>query len=146
MKSTVDALRGILAGIALLGFFGLFLLMRVRSVSPQILVGLGFGSFIALIVAGGFSTVQEMLLGKDTANEAADSDQVAWWAARVMSPLEESWNKWSDAVVILGLGIIGVGSFVLLIVGQSENSQLGLLFLGFISSTGALFFLALLVE
>ena len=104
-------------------------------------------SFIALIAAGGFSAAQQLIIiGGDAASESTKSNESDWWVARAISPLKESWNVWSDAVVILGLGAIGIGSFVLLATDQSENPSLALLFIGFIAGGAALFSLALLAE
>ncbi len=48
--------------------------------------------------------------------------------------------------VILGLGITGIGSVVLLTTDPSDGMSLGLLFVGFICSGAALFSLGLLAE
>lgn len=147
MNSDITTLRGVFAGLALVGFFVLFLLGRVGSISPQILLGVGLVSFVALLIAGGFAPIRQLLVpGDGTVGESANTRQSQWWAVRAMAPIEESWNKWSDVVVILGLGIIGIGSFVLLVTDQSKTPPLGLLFVGFICSGAALFSLALLAE
>jgi hypothetical protein len=146
MGSVATALRGMLAGVAMVGFVGLFLLTRVGGVSPRILGGLGLLSCLALLAAGGFTAVRQLLSGNETTGEATPSEQSEWWVARAITPLEESWNSWSDGVVVLGLGVIGVGSFVLLATDQSETPPIGLLFVGFISSGAALVSLAVLAE
>jgi hypothetical protein len=147
MTSAKAALRGVLAGASMVGFINLFLFAQGNLVSLRALAGIGFISFIALIAAGGFSAAQQLIIiGGDAASESTKSNESDWWVARAISPLKESWNVWSDAVVILGLGAIGIGSFVLLATDQSENPSLALLFIGFIAGGAALFSLALLAE
>jgi hypothetical protein len=140
-------LRGVFAGLGLVGLSTLFLLTQFGSISPQMLTVTGIFTFISLLIAGGFAPIQQLLMpGDDSEGESANSGRSEWWVARATAPLKESWNRWSDAVVILGFGITGICSFVLLVTDQGDTPPLGLLFVGFICSGTALFSLALLAE
>jgi hypothetical protein len=127
----------------LIGVFAFFLVARVGDTSPRILTGIGLVTLIASLIAGGFASIKRLLV---PGNESVDTNQSESWVVRAKAPLEESWNRWSDAVVILGLGIAGIGSFVLLTTDPSDGASLGLLFVGFICGGAALFSLALLAE
>jgi hypothetical protein len=135
------------AGLAVVGFVVLSLFARLGSISLEILIGIGVISFVALLIAGGLVPIQQLLAPGDAAADGStNTKQSEWWAVRVIASLEESWNRWSDVIVILGLGAIGIGSFVLLITDQSETPPLGLLFVGFICSGAAFFSLAFLID
>jgi len=147
MRYTDTIFRGILAGIAGSGFVMLFLFAQTRLVSIPILIGIGIISVIALVGAGGFSAVQQLLgITSDTTTETQDSEPAEWWLARVEPALENSWNTWSDAILTIGLGIVGIGSFVLLVTHPSDDPPLGLLVVGFLGINGALLSLAFLIE
>ena len=140
-------IRGICAGLGVTGAFAFLLVVRVGGTSPQILAGIGVVTVIAVLIGGGFASVKQLLVpGENTGGESVDAGQSEWWVVRAKAPLEESWNRWSDAVVILGLGVTGIGSFALLTTDPSDGMSLGLLFVGFICSGAALFSLALLTE
>jgi hypothetical protein len=147
MSSATTTLRGVSAGLAVVGFVVLSLFARLGSISLEILIGIGVISFVALLIAGGLAPIQQLLAPGDAAADGStNTRQSRWWVVRAIAPLEESWNRWSDAIVILGLGVIGIGSFVLLITDQSETPPIGLLFVGFICSGAAFFSLALLID
>lgn len=78
--------------------------------------------------------------------DTQESEQSEWSLARVEPALDNSWDTWSDAILTIGLGIVGIGSFVLLITYPSDDPPLGLLVMGFLGINGALLSLAFLIE
>lgn len=147
MEYVDNILRGTLAGVAGIGFVLLFLFAQTRLVPMPILIGMGILSVSALVAAGGFSAIQQLLgITTDATNETQDSGQTEWWLARVEPALEDPWNTWSDAILTIGLGIVGIGSLVLLVTHPSDDPPLGLLVVGFLGINGALLGLAFLIE
>jgi hypothetical protein len=69
-----------------------------------------------------------------------------WWLSRVEPALEDSWNAWSDLVLTVGLGAVGIGSFALLVMSSSDDPPLGLLITGFLGLNGALISLAFALD
>lgn len=140
-NSVVTALRGVLAGLASLAFVLFFLLAEVRVATLPVFVGLIFAGIACLVAAAGPSAVLH-LFGFGTPSNETGTEEPEWWLARLEPALENSWNKWSDAVLTLGLGALGVGSFVLLAVYPGDEPPIGLLVVGFLGINCALISLA----
>ena len=137
-------LRGILAGLSGLGFVLTFLLVQSQLVTVPIVVAIGGISLIALAIAGGLPAVRR-LIGHTTTSDTDDQETTGWWLARVEPALEDSWNTWSDLVLTIGLGTIGLGAFGVLVTSSSNDPPLGLLIVGFLGINGALISLAMAV-
>jgi hypothetical protein len=137
-------LRGILAGLSGLGFVLTLLFVRSQLVSVPIVVAIGGISLIALAIAGGLPAVRR-LIGHTTTGDSNDQETTGWWLARVEPALEDSWNTWSDLVLTIGLGTIGLGAFGVLVTSPSNDPPLGLLIVGFLGINGALISLAMAV-
>lgn len=142
-SSTV--LRGVLAGLAAIGFVLTFLFAKTRLVSLPALLGIGIASIGALFAAGGRSAVLR-LAGRTESADTAEAEDTDWWLARVEPALEASWNAWSDLVLTVGLGGIGIGAFGLLVTYPGEDPPLGLLIVGFLGINGALVSLAFALD
>lgn len=138
-NSIVTALRGVLAGLASLAFVLFFLLTEVRVVSLPVFVGLIFVGIVCLAAAAGPSAALH-LFGFGNPND--ETEEPRWWLARLEPALEDSWNRWSDVVLTLGLGALGVGSLVLLAVYPGDEPPIGLLVVGFLGINCALISLA----
>jgi hypothetical protein len=134
-------LRGVLAGIAGLGFILTFMLAQTRLVSPLMLIGVGVASIAALLGAGGRKAMLR-LVGHREIPDTGKSSDTDWWLTRVEPALESSWNSWSDLILAIGLAGISVAAFALLIHSPRDNPPLGLLIVGFLGLNGALFSLA----
>jgi hypothetical protein len=137
-------LRGILAGLSGLGFVLTFLLVQSQLVTVPIVVVIGGISLIALAIAGGLPAVRR-LIGHTTTGDTDDQETTGWWLARVEPALEDSWNTWSDLVLTIGLGTIGLGAFGVLVTSSSSDPPLGLLIVGVLGINGALISLAMAV-
>lgn len=129
--------QGILAGLAGIGFVLTFLFAQTRRVSLPVLLGLAIASIIALFAAGGRSAVLR-LSGRTETTDTIDAEGGDWWLARVEPALEASWNTWSDLILTIGLGVVGIGAFGLLVTHPEDDPPLGLLIVGFLGINGAL--------
>ena len=146
MRTSVRrALRGILAGVAGLAFVIFFLLTLMRTTPVSVLIGVLTIGILSLAASGGLSTVLR-LFGYRNLNRPSKADEKEWWLARLEPVLEESWNRWSDLVLTIGLGAVGTGSFLALIFHPTDDPPLGLLILGFLGINCALISLAFLFE
>lgn len=160
-NSVVVALRGVLAGVAALAFVLFFLLAQLRTLSLSVLVGLLVVGVASLVAAVGPSAVRYLFgfgsprnVGtpsdagdpKDAGGRSDDSEEPEWWLARLEPALEDSWNTWSDVVLGLGLGVVGVGSLALLAVYPGDDPPIGLLVVGFLGINCALVSLAFAVR
>ena len=139
LPSLQGALRGLLAGVAILMFALLFVFSRSQVVQPSVLVSIAVVGAIAFASATGLSGLLRLLQSGTTDDTTNTSD---WRLARIGDAVEESWNRWADAVVIAGAAAVGVVAFGALVTLESPSP--GLLIVGFISSSLALFLLALL--
>ncbi|WP_128903708.1 hypothetical protein [Halorubrum amylolyticum] len=145
------ALRGILSGVSALAFVALGGALYARAAPPRVLAGLAVVAVGTLLAAGGRSAVLE-LLGRGPAADGgttADSlpdDDPDWWLARIEPALDDSWNRWSEVVLTVGLAAVGVGSFALLVTHPGEEPPLGLLVTGTLGINGALMTLAFVFE
>ena len=137
-------LRGIIAGVAGVGFVLIFLFAQTGLVSPMVLLATGAITLVALFAAGGRTAVRRLAGGTEPTTD--QNRETGWWLARVEPALEEAWNAWSDLVLVVCLGGIGIGSFVLLVTSSSEEPPLGLLIAGFLGLNGALVSLAFAIE
>ncbi|WP_115862690.1 hypothetical protein [Halorussus litoreus] len=141
--SVVRAIRGVLAGVACLSFVAVFFLGQVRGPTLISFIAVTAIGFACLAAAAGPSAVLKLVGARNVDADAPDSD---WWLARVEPVLEDAWNRWSDAVLVVGLGALGVGSFVLLAVHPTDEPPIGLLIVGFLGLNGALICLAFAVR
>lgn len=137
-------LRGIIAGFAGMGFVLLFLFAQTGLVSLPVLLAMGVVTIVALFAAGGRTAVRRLAgRAEPTTDEKREPE---WWLARVEPALEDSWNTWSDLVLTLCLGAVGIGSFALLVTSSSDDPPLGLLITGFLGINGALISLAFALD
>ena len=160
------ALRGTLSGVSALAFLALVGALYARAMRPPVLAGLAVVAVGSLLAAGGRSAVLE-LLGRETAadtvgrsgddsddgstdawleRDAERDDDTDWWLARIEPALDDSWNRWSEAVLTVGLAAVGVGSFALLVTHSGEEPPIGLLVAGTLGINGALMTLAFVFE
>lgn len=148
MMSACSALRGLIAGVAGFGFVLTFLFVQTGLVSLSVLLVIGMVSIAALFAAGGRPAVRRLIGWGSAAptDSDAESADVDWWLARVEPALESSWNAWSDRVLTIGLGVLGVGAFGLLVTHPSDDPPLGLLVVGFLGINCALISLAFAIE
>jgi hypothetical protein len=147
-----SVLRGLVAGAAAFGFVLTFLFAQTGLVSPSVVLGIALASVAALFAAGGRPAVRR-LLGREPATtepeadaDAAASEEVDWWLARVEPALESSWNAWSDWVLTIGLGVLGFGALGLLVTHPGDEPPLGLLVVGFLGINCALISLAFAID
>jgi len=139
-----DIIRGSVAGLAGLGFVLIFLFAQTALVSLPALLAMGGVTIVALFAAGGRPAIRRLAgRAETTTGETGEPD---WWLARVEPALEESWNAWSDLVLSVSLGVVGLGSFVLLVTSSSDDPPLGLLITGFLGVNGALISLAFALD
>ncbi|SNR23485.1 hypothetical protein [Halorubrum vacuolatum] len=143
----VYAIRGIAAGMAMLSFVLAFLLFQMRVLSTTWLLLLLVVGVVGTVVSLGPMSLGHRFSGdgNESVNEP-DRDAGGWWLAAVASLLEERWNTWSDLVLVLGFGSIGVGSFVALAVHPGDDPPFGLVIIGFFCLTCALVGLAFVGE
>lgn len=140
-RTLTHALRGIAAGVAGLAFVLLFLLAHLRSLSMYALVGVLLIGVVALIAAAGPSAVGR-LFGWDDVRPAPSTEADGWWLARLEPTLEDAWNTWSDLVLELGLGIVGLGSIVYIAIYPGDEPPIGLVVIGFLCITCSIVALA----
>jgi len=145
------ALRGTLSAVSLLAFLALFLALEAGVASPRALAGLAALGFATLVAGGGRDAVSRLLRRQSAESEAGDGadaagDHPGWWLARVEPALDDSWNRWSDVVLTVGLAVIGVGSFALLVTYPGGEPPLGLLVTGTLGINGALMTLAFALD
>jgi hypothetical protein len=126
-----------------LGFVLTFLFVQSQLVSVPVVVAIGGISLITLVIAGSLPAVRR-LIGHTTTDDTDGQETSDWWLARVEPALEDSWNTWSDLVLTIGLGTIGLGAFGLLVTSPYDP-PLGLLVVGFLGINGALISLAMAV-
>ncbi len=139
--SSIRALRGLLAGFAGLSFLLLFLLFEARVLSLQaalVLLVVGLGSLAAAVGPTGIL----QLLGISPPRSEPNADDNGWWLANLEPTLEESWNRWSDLVLSLGLGAAGVGALVLVALSPDGEPPLGLLVVALVGINASLISLA----
>jgi hypothetical protein len=144
------ALRGTLSGVSALAFLAFGGALYARAAPPAVLAGLAAVAVGTLLAAGGRSAVRELLgrgpaAGDEDATVDAERDP-DWWLARVEPALDDSWNRWSEAVLTVGLAAVGVGSFVLVATHSGEEPPLGLLVTGTLGVNGALLTLAFVFD
>ncbi|MDZ5811638.1 hypothetical protein U4E84_09815 [Halorubrum sp. AD140] len=139
-----DVVRGFVAGLAGLGFVLIFLFAQTGLVSPPVLLAMGGITIVALFAAGGRPAIRRLTGHEETTTD--ETGETDWWLARVEPALEDSWNAWSDLVLSVSLGAVGIGSFVLLVTSSSDDPPLGLLITGFLGINGALISLAFALE
>ena len=136
--------RGVVAGFAGVGFVLIFLFAQTGLVSPVVLLAIGTVTLVALFAAGGRTALRRVAGGAEATTDEAR--ETGWWLTRVEPALEDTWNAWSDLVLVVCLGGIGIGSFALLVTSSSEEPPLGLLIAGFFGLNGALVSLAFAIE
>ncbi|EMA01841.1 hypothetical protein SAMN05443574_104145 [Haloarcula vallismortis] len=137
-----NALRGLTAGIAVLGYVSLFLLLQVRAAPVSALAGIGALATAALAVAGGRPAVRQ-LLGRGPPSQ---EDTPRWWLARLEPAVEDSWNTYADLVLTVGLWALSVGSFDGLITYSGDDPLFGLAIIGFLSMVCGLISLGFLID
>ncbi|MDJ1432207.1 hypothetical protein [Halostagnicola sp. A-GB9-2] len=140
-SSIIRALRGLLAGFAGLSFLLLYLLLEARVLSipaAVVLFLVGIGSLAGAVGSAGISRLFR-ITPRTSEGNAAESE---WWLARLEPTLEESWNRWSDLVLALGLGVVGVGALVLVALSPDGEPPLGLLVVALVGINGSLISLA----
>ena len=162
------ALRGTLSGVSALAFLALGAALYARAAPPSVLAGLAVVAVGTLSAAGGRSAVLELFgrgpttddgsVGGDEDSgdgsgdawlESDDEDAETdpdWWLARIEPALDDSWNRWSEVVLTVGLAAVGVGSFALLVTHSGEEPPIGLLVTGTLGINGALMTLAFVFE
>lgn len=74
----------------------------------------------------------------DRADRASDDPETEWSPARLEHALDDSWNRWSDAALTVGLATLGVGSLALLATYPGEDPPLGLVLVVLFGFNGAL--------
>lgn len=74
----------------------------------------------------------------DRADRASDDPETDWSLARLEPALDDSWNRWSDAALTVGLATLGVGSLALLATYPGEDPPLGLVLVVLFGFNGAL--------
>ncbi|KAA9397289.1 hypothetical protein Har1130_07950 [Haloarcula sp. CBA1130] len=140
--SIANAFRGLTAGIAVLGYVSLFLLLQVRGTPVAALVGIATLATAALVVAGGRPAVRQ-LLGRASSSQA---DMPGWWLARLEPALEDVWNTYADLVLTVGLWAISIGSFVGLVTYPGDDPPFSLAIMGFLSMVCGLISLGFLID
>jgi hypothetical protein len=138
---TGEALRGLAAGIAVLGYVGLFLLLRLQTVPAPVFVGVAVLSTAALVAAGGRPALRR-LLGRESSPDATPG----WWLARVEPAVEDVWNAYADLVLTVGLWAISIGSFGRLATYPGDDPPFGLVTVGFLSMVCGLISLGFLID
>lgn len=127
-----------------MGFVLIVLFAQTGLVSLPILVAMGVATIAALFAAGGRTAVLQLAgHAETTTDEKGDTE---WWLTRVEPALEDSWNTWSDLVLTVCLGAVGIGSFALLVTSSSDEPPLGLVITGFLGINGALISLAFALD
>ncbi|RLM95464.1 hypothetical protein [Haloarcula sp. Atlit-7R] len=137
-----NALRGLTAGIAVLGYVTLFVLLQVRVVPVSALAGIAVLATVALAVAGGRPAVRRLLVR----GSSAQADTPEWWLARLEPAVEDAWNAYADLVLTVGLLVISVGSFGGLITYPGDDPPFGLAIAGFLSMVCGLISLGFLID
>jgi len=137
-------LRGFVAGLSGVGFVLIFLFAQTGLVSLPVLLTIGIVTIVALFAAGGRTAV--LRLAGRTEPTTDEKRETEWWLSRVEPALEDSWNAWSDLVLTVCLGAVGIGSFALLVTSSSDDPPLGLLITGFLGLNGALISLAFALD
>lgn len=117
--------RGIVAGVAVLALFLTVVLAQTGVASVAALAALAVVGAVALVAAGP-SALRELATAE------------GWWLAGLEPALEDAWNRWSDLVLAVGLGIVGFGSFAAVAVYPGEDPPLGLVVVGFLALNCAL--------
>jgi len=140
--TVTDALRGLAAGIAVLGYVGLFLLLRLRTVPASVLAWLAVFSTAALVAAGGRPALRR-LLGRESSSQ---DDTPGWWLARVEPAVEDAWNAYADLILTVGLWTITVGAFGRLATYPGDDPPFGLVTVGFLSMVCGLISLGFLID
>ncbi|NLV06715.1 hypothetical protein GOC83_11310 [Haloarcula rubripromontorii] len=140
--SIENALRGLTAGIAVLGYVSLFLLLQIRTTPVSALAGIAVLATAALAVAGGRPAVRQ-LLGRGPSSQA---DTPEWWLARLEPAVEDAWNAYADLVLTVGLWAISVGAFGGLITYPGDDPPFGLAIAGFLSMVCGLISLGFLID
>lgn len=137
-----ETLRGVAAGIAVLGYVALFLLLRFRSVPASVFAAVAALSTAALVAAGGRPALWR-LLGRrsSTADETP-----GWWLARVEPAVEDAWNAYADLVLTLGLWAISIVAFGRLATYPGDDPPFGLVTAGFLSMVCGLISLGFLID
>ena len=74
----------------------------------------------------------------DRADRASDDPETDWSLARLEPALDDSWNRWSDAALTVGLAALGIGSLALLATYPGEDPPLGLVLVVLFGFNGAL--------
>ena len=74
----------------------------------------------------------------DRADRASDDPETDWSLARLEPALDDSWNRWSDGALTVGLAALGIGSLALLATYPGEDPPLGLVFVVLFGFNGAL--------
>lgn len=138
------AVRGLVAGLSGVGFVLLFLFAQTGLVSLPVLLAIGIVAFVALLTAGGRTAVLRLAGRVETTTD--EKGVTDWWLTRLEPALEDAWNAWSDLVLVVSLGAVGIGSFAILVTSSGDDPPLGLLITGFLGLNGALISLAFAVE
>jgi len=142
--NTRAVVRGVIAGLSGVGFVLIFLFVQTRLVSLPVLLGVGIATIIALFAAGGTTAVRRLAGRTETTTD--EKRETDWWLNRVEPALEDSWNAWSDLVLTVCLGAVGIGSFVLLVTSSTNDPPLGYLITGFLGINAALISLAFALD
>ncbi|GCF12351.1 hypothetical protein Harman_02860 [Haloarcula mannanilytica] len=140
--SVSETLRGLAAGIAVLGYVALFLLLRFRSVPASVFAGVAVLSTAALVAAGGRPAFRQ-LLGR---GPSTDAETPGWWLARVEPAVEDAWNAYADLILTVGLWAITVGAFGRLATYPGDDPPFGLVTVGFLSMVCGLISLGFLID
>jgi len=137
-----NALRGLAAGVAVLGYVGLFLLLRLQTVPASALAGVAVFSTAALVAAGGRSALRR-LLGRGS---QSGGDTPGWWLARIEPAVEDAWNAYADLILTVGLWTITVGAFGRLATYPGDDPPFGLVTVGFLAMVCGLISLGFLID
>ncbi|WP_336339012.1 hypothetical protein [Haloarcula brevis] len=135
-------LRGLTAGIGVLGYVTLFLLLQVRVAPVSALAGIAALATAALAVAGGRPAVRQ-LLGRGSSSQ---EDTPEWWLARLEPAVEDAWNTYADLVLTVGLCAVSVGSFGALVAYPGDDPPFGLAIVGFLAMVCGLISLGFLID
>ena len=129
-------LRGVAAGVSVLSFTAVVLLLRLRAVSTPLLAPLSVIAVVAFIVATGPSSLRR----------AARRDDQDGWLAGLNSALSDVWNRDATIVLIGGLAGVGIGSLGTVVTTRGDSPSPALLLVGFFGITCAFVLTAVAID